>query len=302
MASLRADFERMALALFVAYRALMTNETPVACVFADARTGQVLSWGRNDTNKLLNGTRHAEFLGIDDIMATFSDTQRADADYVRAYFANVVLYVTVEPCIMCGLALKQLGIGRVVYGAANDRFGGNGTVLGVHNDRLLRSSDNYPSFGGLMRTEAIQLLRNFYIQENDTAPEPKAKKNRDIDRKPYPPGLRYRDYMLREAFLGYFGAERASYYEADVNECEITPDETGCYTVGELVSAETVRRLPRWPALYEDEPDDELVAVDVERFVLLFYDVRGHRVDYGKDVATVADLAEAEHKRRRVES
>lgn len=293
----------MALALFVAYRALMTNETPVACVFYNRKSGQVLSWGRNDTNRLLNGTRHAEFLGIDDIMATFSAAERSNPDFVKAYFSDVVLYVTVEPCIMCGLALKQLGIGMVVYGAANDRFGGNGTVLAVHSDRLLCPSDNYPSFGGVMRTEAIQLLRNFYIQENDTAPEPKAKKNRDIDRKPYPPGLRYRDYMLRDEFLGYFGAERESCYEAEVNEREITPDDTGNYTMAELISVDTVRTLPRLEELYEEEAvDDLLVTGDVERFVLLFYDVKAFKVDYGKDVATVADLADQmEHKKRRVE-
>lgn len=44
------------------------------------------------------------------------------------------LYVTVEPCIMCASALKQLHIDAVYYGCANDRFGGCGTVLSINSE------------------------------------------------------------------------------------------------------------------------------------------------------------------------
>jgi tRNA(Arg) A34 adenosine deaminase TadA len=46
--------------------------------------------------------------------------------------ADTTLYVTVEPCIMCASALRQMGIKRVFYGCANERFGGCGSVLGVN--------------------------------------------------------------------------------------------------------------------------------------------------------------------------
>ena len=42
------------------------------------------------------------------------------------------LYVTCEPCIMCAGALSLLGVAHVVYGAANDRFGGCGSIVNVH--------------------------------------------------------------------------------------------------------------------------------------------------------------------------
>ena len=45
---------------------------------------------------------------------------------------DVTLYVTVEPCIMCASALRQLGIKEVYCGCINDRFGGCGGVLGVN--------------------------------------------------------------------------------------------------------------------------------------------------------------------------
>lgn len=42
------------------------------------------------------------------------------------------LYVTIEPCIMCAAALSLLGVGQVIYGAPNDKFGGCGSILKVH--------------------------------------------------------------------------------------------------------------------------------------------------------------------------
>lgn len=44
-------------------------------------------------------------------------------------------YVTCEPCIMCAAALREVKIKMVVFGCSNDRFGGCGSVLSVHNGR-----------------------------------------------------------------------------------------------------------------------------------------------------------------------
>lgn len=54
---------------------------------------------------------------------------------MREYpLADTTLYVTVEPCIMCASALRQVGIQEVFYGCGNDRFGGCGSVLGVNDE------------------------------------------------------------------------------------------------------------------------------------------------------------------------
>ena len=47
------------------------------------------------------------------------------------------LYVTCEPCIMCAAALSLLRLRRVVFGCANDRFGGCGSVLAVHEQGVV---------------------------------------------------------------------------------------------------------------------------------------------------------------------
>ena len=153
-------------AINVAEEALAGGETPVACVLV--LDGEVVARGMNDTNRSLNGTRHAEFLAISEFLAKFQISRLKEAD----------LYVTVEPCIMCASALRQYGIRCVYYGCGNDRFGGNGSVLAVHSDKGLE--EGYPSYGGIFRKEAIMLLRRFYIQENENAPNPRAKGNREL--------------------------------------------------------------------------------------------------------------------------
>lgn len=153
-------------AIEVAEQALKEGETPVACVLV--HEGEVVARGMNDTNRSLNGTRHAEFLAIAQFLKKFPQEKLNETD----------LYVTVEPCIMCASALRQYGIRRVYFGCGNDRFGGNGSVLPVNSDKGLE--DGYASYGGIFRKEAIMLLRRFYIQENENAPNPRAKGNREL--------------------------------------------------------------------------------------------------------------------------
>jgi tRNA(Arg) A34 adenosine deaminase TadA len=65
-----------------------------------------------------------------------SGASGAGLDYPRgeAIFAECELFVTCEPCIQCAAALRQIGLRRAVFGCANDRFGGCGSVLSLHND------------------------------------------------------------------------------------------------------------------------------------------------------------------------
>lgn len=67
---------------------------------------------------------------------------------------------------MCASALRQVGIGRVVYGCGNDRFGGCGSVLDVSTSDMLDTNASFEAVGGYYREEAIMLLRRFYMSEN----------------------------------------------------------------------------------------------------------------------------------------
>jgi tRNA-specific adenosine deaminase 2 len=191
----------------------------------------------NATNVTRNGTRHAEFMALSallsrrepgDVMIAKSNPELDDASWGdvdpkdghiypygqklhpapvvdRSIISECVLYVTVEPCVMCASLLRQLGIKKVYFGAVNDKFGGTGGVFRIHmnskpvivpNDRpyqqgygphdinliskgramaLPRDEDDgdggnvepgYPVEGGYLRDDAVALLRRFYVQEN----------------------------------------------------------------------------------------------------------------------------------------
>jgi len=156
----------------------------------------------------IKATRHAELEAIDSILADPSLTPPSSSS--QHPLAETTLYVTVEPCLMCSSALRQLGIRRVFYGCANERFGGCEGVLSVNKGcfsvlfTLLSHSlvacrlphpihPPYEAYGGYLREEAIMILRRFYITENtngaslfflstdhsvQTAPVPKSKTNR----------------------------------------------------------------------------------------------------------------------------
>lgn len=158
--------ENMRAALDMAEQALASDEVPVGCVFV--HEGQIIGRGMNDTNRSLNGTRHAEFLAINSILK----------HHPPSILHETSLYVTVEPCIMCASALRQFHIKAVYYGCSNDRFGGTGGVLSIHSDPSVDKP--FPAYGGLFRDQAIMLLRRFYVQENGKAPEPKTKKDRKL--------------------------------------------------------------------------------------------------------------------------
>ena len=167
------DVAFMRLALSEASTALDVGETPVGCVVV--RDGAVIARGHNETNATRNGTRHAEMIAIDEILEADRRAGR------QADFSACTLYVSCEPCIMCAGALSILKFRNVVYGCANDKFGGNGSILSIHEGGrggCGRGRDEaaggatYPSVGGLMKDEAIRMLQEFYVSGNPAAPKP----------------------------------------------------------------------------------------------------------------------------------
>ncbi|KKY38914.1 putative trna-specific adenosine deaminase-like protein [Diaporthe ampelina] len=52
----------------------------------------------------------------------------------RTLIQECILYVTVEPCVMCASMLRQYGIKKVYFGAVNDKFGGTGGVFCIHKN------------------------------------------------------------------------------------------------------------------------------------------------------------------------
>lgn len=115
----------MEAAMQMARDALESSEVPVGCLMV--YNDEVVGKGRNEVNQTKNATRHAELVAIDQALAWCRRNGRDSSEV----FERAVLYVTVEPCIMCAAALRLVKVPLVVYGCQNERFGGCGSVLDI---------------------------------------------------------------------------------------------------------------------------------------------------------------------------
>lgn len=154
----------MDLAFEHAHEALARQEVPVGCIFV--YNDKVIARGRNTVNETRNATRHAEMNCIEQVLE-FCKTEQLNWKQV---FAELSVFVTVEPCIMCAAALCDLNIKDVTFGCRNDRFGGE-TVFDVKS--TLKST--IEMVGGYRADEAMDLLKRFYQDTNPNAPPDKVK-------------------------------------------------------------------------------------------------------------------------------
>jgi len=107
----------MQLAIEQAEEAAADGEVPVGAVVVidDAIVGR----GRNRTEALDDPSAHAEIVALREAGQATRDWRLADA----------TLVVTLEPCAMCIGAIIQARVSRLVYGAADPRYGACGSAL-----------------------------------------------------------------------------------------------------------------------------------------------------------------------------
>lgn len=111
MLTVHADTYFMQQALAQARLAAESDEIPVgAVVVCDNR---IIARAHNQTEALTDVTAHAEILAI---------TAASNA-LGSKYLSECTLFVTLEPCVMCAGALGWAQLGRVVYGASDDKRG-----------------------------------------------------------------------------------------------------------------------------------------------------------------------------------
>lgn len=142
------DHDFMAMALEEARLARAEGEVPVgAIVVVDS---VAIARGHNRPIALNDPTAHAEIVAI-----------RAAARALSAYrLTGAALYVTIEPCVMCVGAMIQARIGRVVYGARDDKAGAFGSVYDIGRDGLL--NHRIEVVGGVMESECGAMVREFF--------------------------------------------------------------------------------------------------------------------------------------------
>ncbi|MFC9946793.1 tRNA adenosine(34) deaminase TadA [Streptomyces pratensis] len=113
-------------ALDEAAQAASAGDVPVGAVVLGP-DGVLLATGHNEREATHDPTAHAEVLAL----------RRAAAVLGSWRLTGCTLVVTLEPCTMCAGALVQSRIGRVVYGARDEKAGAAGSLWDVVRDRRL---------------------------------------------------------------------------------------------------------------------------------------------------------------------
>jgi tRNA(adenine34) deaminase len=143
-----ADVAGMEAALRLARAASVREEVPVGAVVM--QEGSVLGEAHNETVHRNDPTAHAELLAI----------QRALAATRTDRLTLATLYVTLEPCAQCAGAAILAKVGRVVYGANDDRVGMAGSVYDLLRDP--RQNWRPEVLGGILDAECGELLKRFF--------------------------------------------------------------------------------------------------------------------------------------------
>ena len=142
------DEHWMRRALDLASRAAREGEVPVGAVIV--RDGVEIGAGANAPIRGADPTAHAEINAI-----------RAASQAAGNYrLTGATLYATMEPCVMCAGAIVHARIDRVVYGAADERWGGAGSVFDILGCGRL---NHRPVIrGGVLARESAHLLLEFF--------------------------------------------------------------------------------------------------------------------------------------------
>jgi tRNA(adenine34) deaminase len=147
--------EFMQLALDQARLAWAAGEVPVGAVVV--KDGEVIATGYNQPIGRHDPSAHAEILAL-----------RAAAEKLGNYrLPGCELYVTLEPCIMCSVAMMHARLARVVYAAVDPKTGAAGSVVNLfEHDKLNHHTE---VAGGLMAEEASSLLKAFFAERRAAA-------------------------------------------------------------------------------------------------------------------------------------
>ena len=151
------DAEAMSLALAQARLAASQGEVPVGAVLVRRRTEaasplEVLALGHNQPIALHDPTAHAEVMAL-----------RAGASHLQNYrLPGCELFVTLEPCAMCAMALMHARISRVVFGTPDPKTGAAGSVVNLFAQPQLNHHTTVE--GGLLAQTCGEMLREFFAE------------------------------------------------------------------------------------------------------------------------------------------
>ena len=147
------DRHWMKRALREAERAFEAGEVPVGAVVV--RNDRLVGRGHNMSERLGDPTAHAELIAITAACDTLG----------TKFLPDSTLYVTLEPCPMCAGALVLARLGRLVFGAFDEKAGAASTLYDIPRDERLNHQAEVIS--GVESDRAAALLQDFFRQRRE---------------------------------------------------------------------------------------------------------------------------------------
>lgn len=149
------DIAFMREALRLAQMAADVGEVPVGAILV--RKGQVIGRGFNQPVRTHDPSAHAEICALRDAGQVVGNYRLPDA----------TLYVTIEPCTMCYGAIIHARVKRLVFGAAEPRYGAV-----ISGQKLLDNGhfNHRPDvLTGVLETECAQMMKQFFADKRQQA-------------------------------------------------------------------------------------------------------------------------------------
>ena len=135
-------------ALKEAELAKLEDEVPIGCVIV--KDNQIIARAHNQREITNNPLGHAETLAIKKASEVLNDWQLVDCD----------LYVTIEPCIMCGGAIIQSRIRKVIYGAPDLKGGAFGSSINILDAQNINHRPEIVK--GILEEECTKIIKDYF--------------------------------------------------------------------------------------------------------------------------------------------
>lgn len=149
---MKSDEDWMRLALIQARKAGEVGEVPVGAVLV--RHNEQISYGHNSPIQSHDPTAHAEIVALRNAGHTLNNYR----------LPGSILYVTIEPCMMCAGALVHARVQKVVYGAPEPKGGVGHSHPLLHSDWL---NHRVEVVSGVLAADCAQLLTDFFVRRRE---------------------------------------------------------------------------------------------------------------------------------------
>lgn len=133
-----------------ARKAFNKNEVPIGSVVV--YKNKIIGRGHNLRETKKSVIYHSEIIAINEACKFMNDWRLEDC----------IIFVTIEPCIMCAGAIMQSRLSKVVYGASNKKFGAVESLYQIFENE--NSNHKVCVESGIMENECSQIMKEYFTK------------------------------------------------------------------------------------------------------------------------------------------